>query len=76
LQDFVIGERARSAIGEIIDHYHRANEAAYRLCAQCGPKPFVQCAAFVGFKVADPIQRSFAGSMMEATPPAWTETSS
>jgi len=34
LQDFAIGERARSAIVEVIDHYHCANEATCCLRAE------------------------------------------
>src|SRR2546421_2448955 len=52
-EHFSIAERARRAVGEIVDHHHCADKAANSLRVWRDFQPLVQRAALVGLEMAE-----------------------
>ena len=61
LEYFVIGQRPRRAIGEVVDHHDGADETANGLSSRRHFQPFVQGAALVGLEVAEADPAQFGG---------------
>jgi hypothetical protein len=59
IEHLAVGERARRAVGEVVDRNHARGRAVHDLRARRHAEPFVHRAAFIGLDVteADPAQR-------------------